>query len=181
MSSIPEEVRPLARPPQSFAEKRAALRTPQGFSVADQDKAPFDLRLAWDLAMQLDPPADVFLRYGIDQDAALELMALPLFQDTLRRFKREIEENGGRFRAKARIQAEELIDHSFLMATDPEAPPAVRADLIKWTAKMGGLEPPVKKDDGSTGNGFNFQIVFSGAPPQAISGTTVNTIEGEKA
>jgi len=175
-----EETRPLARPPQSFAEKRAAVRAPHGFSIADQDKAPFDLRLAWDLALQLDPAEDVFRRYGVEPDDAMALMALPLFQDTLRRFKREIEENGGRFRAKARIQAEELIDHSFLMATDPEAPPAVRADLIKWTAKMGGLEPPAKKDEGSTGGGFNFQIVFSGAPPQAIGGTTINTIEGER-
>jgi len=179
MDTSIEDTRPLARLPTSFAEKRYGMRAPQGFSLTDQDKAPFDLRLAWDLAMELDPPKDVFLRYGVEPEDAQELLLLPLFQDTLRRFKREIDENGHKFRAKAKVQAEDLLDHSYLMATDPEAPPAVRADLIKWTAKMGGLEPPAKKDDGASGSGFNFQIVFSGAPPQAI--TNGVTIEGERA
>lgn len=178
---IIEELRPLATPPPSFSDKRQADRLPGGFVASDLTKGPFDPRLAWDLAMQMDPAGDVFRRYGVDEAGAADLLRMPLFVDTLRRFRREIEKNGTSFRAKARVMAEDLLAHSYLMATDAEAPPAVRADLIKWTAKMGDLEPATKKDEGGGGSGFQFQIVFSGNTAPQLVGAGTTLIEGEKA
>jgi len=180
-SVIIEELRPVAAPPPSFSDKRQADRMPGGYVVSDPTKGPFNPRLAWDLAMQMDPASDVFRRYGIDDAGALVLMRMPLFIDTLKRCRREIEENGTSFRAKARVMAEDLLTHSYLMATDAEAPPAVRADLIKWTAKMGNLEPAVRKDEGGQAGGFQFQIVFSGAGAPQVVGSSTTLIEGEKA
>lgn len=179
-SVIIEELRPVAVPPPSFSDKRQADRLPGGFVASEMTKGPFDPRLAWDLAMQMDPAGDVFRRYGVDEAGAADLLRMPLFVDTLRRFRREIEKNGTSFRAKARVMAEDLLAHSYLMATDAEAPPAVRADLIKWTAKMGDLEPATKKEEGSQGGGFQFQIVFSGQTPPQLVGSSTTLIEGEK-
>lgn len=177
-----EEARPLAAPPPTYLEKRDRARQPGGFTLSDPTKGPFDTRLAWDLAMQMDPAPDVFRRYGVDDETALELLQMPLFVDTLKRMRREIEENGTSFRAKARVMAEDLLSHSYLMATDVEVPAPVRADLIKWTAKMGNLEPAVKKDEGSgAGSGFQFQIVFSGPGAPQVVGSSTTLIEGEKA
>ena len=180
-SVIIEELRPVAVPPPSFSDKRQADRLPGGFVASEMTKGPFDPRLAWDLAMQMDPAGDVFRRYGVDEAGAADLLRMPLFVDTLRRFRREIEKNGTSFRAKARVMAEDLLAHSYLMATDAEAPPAVRADLIKWTAKMGDLEPAAKKEEGNQGGGFQFQIVFSGQTPPQLVGSSTTILEGEKA
>jgi hypothetical protein len=56
----------------------------------------------------------------------------------------------------------------------------VRADLIKWTAKMAGLEPSdrEKGGGGGAGSGFNLYITFAGgAPTPTLVGG--HTVEGE--
>ena len=54
---------------------------------------------------------------------------------------------------------------------------AVRADLIKWTAKMAGLEPSEKDKGmgGGTGAGFTLNITFAGGAqsPVAVTGRTL--------
>lgn len=137
-------------------------------------------RLAVELALALDDADAIFARYGYTQDQALALARSDAFVTILERIAREVKASGLSFRTKARMQAEELLGSSFEMATDPTCSSAVRATLIQWTAKMGGLEPKEKGDDGKgQGSGLTLSITFAGQPPQTVVQTRETlTIEG---
>lgn len=138
-------------------------------------------RLACELALGMDDPESVFAAYQIDPDAAADLLEHPQFLAILQRVGTEIRENGLSFRQKARAQADDLLAHSYEIATDPHASAAVRADLIKWTAKMAGHEPPPPKDVGaSSAGGLTLNITFAGQEPQRVIGQEPLTItQGE--
>ena len=166
----------------SFPDLRQRSRLPEGF-VLENRATPFDPRLAYELALKIDDPVAVFERYGIDEDEALRLMGLPAFRDAILKFDAEIREHGIGFRSKARVIAEELLEHGHDIATDASQSGAVRADLIKWFAKVGDLEPAPKKNDGGDAAArYQFQIIFSGSQPaqtMTIEKHQPLTIEGE--
>lgn len=136
-------------------------------------------RLACELALHMDEPAEVFARYNYTPEAAAELMESPAFTALLDRIGVEIRENGLSFRMKAKAISEELLPHAFDLATDPLCSSAVRADLIKWAAKVAGNEPAPAKPGAEGGvGGFTLSITFAGQAPQTvISGREPLTIE----
>lgn len=143
-------------------DQRQRSRLPDGYEAGP---APgFDPRLAYELALEMDTPTNVFARYGYGKDEALRVMQMPGFIATVKKYRDEIVTGGVSFRLKAKIQAEDLLTHSYEMATDPEVPPAVRADLIKWTARVANLEPKDKGEGGPAGAGFTLNISFGGSP-----------------
>ena len=125
-------------------------------------------RLCCELALALDPPEEVFARYNYSEERARELLSDPSFEKMLARIAAEIRESGLTFRTKARIMAEELLPQAFEMATDPFTSSAVRADLIKWSAKVSGLEPKDKDDGRTAGGGLTLSITFAGQAPQQV-------------
>lgn len=129
----------------------------------------WDPRLPYELALEMAEPMEVFEKYGIEKDDAIRLLKNPVFVAKLRAYRAEIISKGVSFRMKAKVQAEDLLTHSYEMATDPETPPSVRADLIKWTAAVAELGPPkeIARDGGGggSGGGFSLNITFTGAPP----------------
>lgn len=147
--------------------RRLTERLPPGYKPESGSDMSFDPRLAYELALGLTKPHEVFEKYGLEQERAVELVRTPAFIATVRKYKQEIEEGGVSFRLKAKIQAEDLLTHSYLIATDPETPASVRADLIKWTARVADLEPRDSKEKGAAG-GFNLSITFAGEKPGAI-------------
>lgn len=140
-------------------------------------------RMAYELALRLEPPEEVFARYQLTVEAAKELIASPPFNEMLVRIEAEVKEQGLTFRAKARIMAEDLLKDGYEMATDANTQQSVRADLIKWFTKVGDLEPAAKKDEGvKSGQGLTLAITFAGAAPQAIlTGREIVTIDQETA
>lgn len=163
---------------ESVAERDARRldeRLP-GYRPTPASELSFDPRIAYEIALGVDSPTAVFAKYGIAESHAVKLATNEAFGATLRKYKEEISASGISFKLKAKIQAEDLLTHSYLMATDPEVPPAVRADLIKWTARVAGLEP--KEKDGGAGGagGFTLNISFAGEPAAAAVGGRV--IEG---
>lgn len=138
-------------------------------------------RLAMELAMKLDEPAEIFARHGFSPESALELLESAEFSALLTVAEKEARESGLTFRTKARAMAEDLLTHGYEIATDDLASASVRADLIQWFARIGGLEPPKASDkDGlHSGGGINLTLNFSGAPPQNIVAGEILTIEGK--
>lgn len=152
--------------------RRLSERLPTGYRPTTGADLTFDPRIAYEIALGIDKPAGVFEKYGIDHDRAAALVAVPAFITTIKKYQEEILAGGISFKLKAKIQSEDLLSHSYLIATDPEAPMAVRADLIKWTAKMAGFEPVPEKGGGPAG-GFTLNISFAGDKPVG------RVIEGE--
>lgn len=152
--------------------RRLAERLPAGYKPTTAAELTFDPRIAYEVALGVDQPERVIAKYGLDADAAAALMLNQVFALTVAKYKEEVLASGVSFKLKAKIQAEDLLSHSYLIATDPEAPMAVRADLIKWTTRVAGLEPKEDKGAGPQG-GFTLNISFAGDRP------VERTIEGE--
>jgi hypothetical protein len=126
-------------------------------------------RLAYEVAAELEPVDEIFARYGYDEDGALELAGNPDFKKLYEHAKTEINDYSGSFKIKCRTMAEILLQNSFEMATDPLCPASVRADLIKWTAKMAELEPKTSKDDvKGAGSGLTIAITFAGGQKEVV-------------
>lgn len=139
-------------------------------------------RLACELALKMDSTEDVFARYGYDAAGAQELMESPAFTALLGRIGVEIRENGLSFRQKAKAIAEELLPVAMDIATDPLQSAAVRADLIKWAAKVAGHEPNPKDTAPGAGAGFSLTLMFAGnAPEKVVAGREPITIENGEA
>ena len=144
--------------------RRLTERLPEGYKPTTAADMTFDPRIAYEIALGIDTPASVFEKHGYSNEQAAALVAVPSFVATIKKYQEEILAGGISFKLKAKMQAEDLLSHSYIIATDPEAPMAVRADLIKWTAKMAGLEPVADKGSGQTG-GFVLNISFAGDKP----------------
>lgn len=118
-----------------------------------------------DLAMTLEgsgsKPEVLLEEYGFTADELQEFSAEPLFAKRVDHFRKQLQERGFTFRTKAQYQAELLLDNSWDIIHDQETSPAVKADLIKWTAKMANFEPT--KDSGGTDGGVKINI-FMGEP-----------------
>lgn len=153
-------------------DQRQESRLPEGYVAGPA--AGFDPRLAYELALEMDTPTNVFGRYGYGREEAVRVMGTPGFIATVKKYRDEIVTGGVSFRLKAKIQAEDLLTHSYEMATDPEVPPAVRADLIKWTARVANLEPKDKGEGGAAGAGFTLNISFGkdSAPTRPVIDVT---------
>jgi hypothetical protein len=138
-------------------------------ATTPQKSAPslgWDPRLPLDIALDIEEPDALCVRYGITLDVLNDYMCRPAFHLQVAQFKKELQETGEGFKAKARVQAEQLMDTSFAMAQNPETPASVRADLIKATVEWAGLKP-TGKNTGDTGGGFSITFNFplpSGAP-----------------
>ena len=137
-------------------------------------------RLACELAMAPEDVESTFANYGYSIDEGAVLLENKAFLMILERVKRELHETGLSFRAKARAISEELLPYALEMASDSHCPSAVRADLIKWSAKVAGNEPKEKVDDGKMGGGLVLSITFAGqAPQQVLTGREPIMIEQE--
>ena len=139
-------------------------------------------RLACELALGMEDRETIFQQYGYSPDQALVLMETPSFVSLIDRIGGEVRETGLSFKSKMKAVAEDLIPHAYDMATDPLCSSSVRADIIKWAAKMAGFEPPPAKGVGAEGGGFNLSITFAGQGPATIVGHTPAIInQGEAA
>ena len=110
-------------------------------SQLSNDLVPWDVRMCFDLALGVEDIQTLLGRYSVPAQTYEQWARHPTFQRTISEFAKHIRENGLSFRAKARIQAEDLLGGSYQLIYNPDTPASVRADLIKWTAKMAELEP----------------------------------------
>lgn len=164
-------------PRVSISEIMHKKYLPEGYTPKSAAQMSFDPKLVMELAMELDSPSVVFARYGYTPEEMAALIGNKHFITALKDMMDQVKKDGLSFKMKAKMQAEDLLQQSYSMATNPDTPAAVRADIIKWTAKMADLEP--KSTDGkSMGQGFQLNITFAGAP-QAVQVDATKVIEGE--
>ena len=129
--------------------------------------------LALELALGLEDEAAICARYGIDHDALNALLCTPAFQAQLTQYRRDLHENGEIFRAKARMQAELLLDKSFRLINDPATPANVKAQIIN-TAAYGYNTSNIT----ATGNISSAYNTLSAGPITINSGITVTVNTG---
>jgi hypothetical protein len=124
------------------------------YKLQDPARLSFPPSLPIELAMREQPVRDICESYNITRDHYEALCENSRFVKAIESAISMLEKDGFTFRAKAGLQAENVISTSYGMIQDPRTPANVRADLIKATVKWAGYEP---KDTGGAG-GNNFQI-----------------------
>lgn len=143
------------------------MNLPEKISVSPLQRR-WDDRFAQDLAMTLEGSGskmpDLLKEYDLTPDDLTAFSAEPLFAQRVEHWRNQLQTEGFTFRLKAKAQAEELLDTSYTIIHDRDVSPAVKADLIKWTAKMAGYEPT--KDSGMGESGVKINI-FMGDPTNA--------------
>lgn len=118
-------------------------------------------RLAFDVALCLQDSGDmdeIMARHEIDADDMLRFQSDKQFLRRVRSYRDEITEKGISFRLKAKAQAEELLETTYLLIHNRDVSPAVKADLIKSVVKWAGLEPKNNETDAGGAGGVKITI-----------------------
>lgn len=110
-------------------------------ALDDPSLIGFPPTLPLELALQETPRNELLVAYGYDAATWNALRNNPIFQKAVIDATEMLQREGMTFRAKARMQAEELLQTSWHLIHNKDTPPAVKADLIKSTWKVAGLEP----------------------------------------
>lgn len=122
-------------------------------------------RLMWPVTL----PIEIVLRtaslknicesYGITREEFDEIKLQPAFVQELRDWKEKLKAEGMSFKMKAALQSEELLKTSWRMIHDTSGriPASVRADLLKFTVRVAGLDAS-KEQAAGNGQANAFQI-----------------------
>lgn len=111
--------------------------------------------------------------YGLQAHQLAAIRQNTLFRAQLKRVEKQLEEDGASFRLKAAIQAEGMLETNWAMVHDATVPAAVRADLMKATARWGGYDGNAAK--GAAGGGAQFSIaIHLGGDGQKSTGMTID-------
>ena len=136
-----------------------ALAT-RGIKPLDPSDIGYPPLLPVELALRVGSVQEVCAAYGIERAEWDALRQDPVFIEHLRRCVEEVKKDGVSYKLKARLQAEAQLKTCWNIVHDKDTPPAVKADLIKFTARVAGYD--VKEGiAGGVSNANNLQIVLN--------------------
>lgn len=112
----------------------------------DPSELGYPPTLPIEIALQTAPMDDIREAYGFTVGQWQRLMNTEQFKSDITAARAMLSEEGMSFKAKARLQAEELLKTSWGLIHDKsgDVPPSVKADLLKFTIKAAGLEASPK-------------------------------------
>lgn len=113
-----------------------------------------------ELALKTASPADLQAEYKYSDAEWAALRHNPIFLQDLTAACAMVKQEGMTFKMKARLQAEELLKTSWRLIHAPsdEVSPAVKADLIKSTARWAGYDAKEAAGAGGNVNALSIQI-----------------------
>jgi hypothetical protein len=152
--ATPDRVQDMQGPLVSQAQIDNAIEV-LTWAHDDPSRIGWPPMLAIELAMGEASVKDICEAYGVTRDRFAQLVKLPGFVKQYEDAKKMLQTEGMSFRAKARLQAEEYLKTSWAIVHNPNTPSAVKADLIKQTWRVAGLEP---KEGASVGSAMQINI-----------------------
>ena len=102
-----------------------------------------------EIVLKTAPIREICEGYGLTREDYDALRTSADFCACVVALQEELKKDKGlSFKLKARLQSEELLKTSWKLihSTNDEVPPNVKADLIKFTWRVAGLEPDKAKD-----------------------------------
>ena len=113
---------------------------PQDVRPVDPSEIGYPPTLPIEVALQTAPDDAIREAYGFTEHQWAALKRSSPFKRDLEAAQDMLRTEGMSFKAKARLQSEELLTTSWGLIHDPKIPATVRADLIKFTIRAAGLE-----------------------------------------
>ncbi len=113
-----------------------------------------------EVAMRTATPKAICEAYNLSREDWDALKGNPMFVADVAAAVTALKSDGMSFKMKARLQAEELLKRSWTLIHDKTGltPPAVQADLIKFTIKAAGLDASNEKASAVNAPTLNIQI-----------------------
>lgn len=114
---------------------------------------PYPPTLPVEVALKTGTIPEICDAYGITRDEWNVLRNRPDFRKEVADWVEKLKEEGMTFKAKARLQSEELLKTAWGMIHDKTGlvPSTVRADLIKFIIRASGLDESAKAGAGAGG------------------------------
>jgi len=132
----------------------------------------WDTNLALDVALGVD--ADVICEaYGLQYPQLRRILELESFKKKLEGVQEQLEKDGGAFKMKARLQAEEYLKTAYAMVQSPHTDPKVRRDLITSTVRWAGFDQGGRGSQEGEASGFKV-VINLGSNGRTIEGETVD-------
>lgn len=100
----------------------------------------YPVGLALELALKVADPVEVLKAYNIDGTEWARIRRIPAFQKEYRELVEKSKESGFSYQMKAAAQAEGLLKTTWDLIQDADTPASVRADMIKFTARVAGYD-----------------------------------------
>ena len=129
--------------------------------------------LALELALRVAEPQEIFKTYKVSADDWARIKLIPAFQIEYADWKKRAKDKGFSYQMKASAQAENMLKTTWDLIHDPTTPPSVKADLIKFTARLAGYdakESKVTPMDGSSDDKINITINLGEQDVKNITG-----------
>jgi len=100
-----------------------------------------------EIALRVASTKEICEAYGLSKSDWDNLRFDPVFIADVSRVNKALQTEGMSFKLKAQLQAEELLKTSWKLIHDTsgDVPPSVKADLIKSTWRMSGLDESKNK------------------------------------
>jgi hypothetical protein len=114
--------------------------------------------LPLEVAMRTASNRTICEAYGITREEWDALRYDERFLKEVHDAREMLKQEGMSFRVKARLQSEELLKTSWRMIHHASTPPAVAADLIKFTIKAAGLSEEKKNEAANVGTALQINI-----------------------
>lgn len=157
---------------------------PKGQSFApvkpsDPGQSTFPHKLPIELAMGLNPTAEICKSYGVTQTDFAVISTIPQFK-AIYEWAMDVKlEPNGVFRLQMVMMADDIASTIWQAMTDVDGGMPMRLKAAELAAKLGGLEPPKAKEVTDPGEKFGINIVFNAAPgaaaiTPAIEGVSVH-------
>jgi len=102
--------------------------------------SPYPEGLALELVLQTGTPENILEAYHLTTDQFVEIAKLPSFKKEYQMYLEMSKEDGFSYKMKCRAQAEGMLKVQWDMVHDITTPPSVRADLIKFNARVAGYD-----------------------------------------
>ena len=105
--------------------------------------SPHPEGLALELVLQTAPPEEILAAYGLSTAQFAAIAQTPAFKKEFEGYLEMSKEDGFSYKMKSRAQADGMLKVQWEMVHNEDTPASVRADLIKFVARVAGYD---KKD-----------------------------------
>ena len=134
--------------------------------------------LTWPVSLPLEialgvPLDEIRESYDIGDEEWESLKNNDLFRREILKHQEALKEEGYSYKVKAKFHAEKLLHTSWELIHDEHTPAAVKADLIKFTARVAGYDSPKGPNATENAPTFSININMNGQAP-AQQPITVN-------
>lgn len=155
---------------EEFAIDTALVTPPDKLSQAVTN---YSQHFVMELALGLESPDSLCIRYDITPYEYACLLANPVFQSDLNSWKQRMVDEGLSFKLKARVQAEAYLEEIDNLVNDPDTSKETKLAAISRVVAWGGLEQSKNSTEGSSKPSITINI----APYAAHSSKNVIEIE----